>query len=422
MLALGEASPQLEQDAAPAVVMSCIGGHQGDLSVVRTLGRAGIPVIVLSEYMHNPLRFSRYTAQFIHGPWLTRDRVRLANALLKIAESSPCPPVVFPTADPDLHLLNEIRSELEPHCVPVLADRVLTSACMDKGRFHELARQRNLPVPHTTLPKDAAGVRELASYATFPLIVKPLVPQEWSQPRIAKLVEGKKAVRVDSGSDLSALARQLGDSFFRTAIQEFIPGRDDRLFSVHAYVDREGTSLGMFTGQKIRTFPTYAGIGCFVRSPWVPELADLALSILSTLDYRGAALLQFKQHAETGEFVLLEINPRVSSWNLLATRSGVNIPLLAYEDLANDRREPAGRQRVDLQYVYLWNDFLAFLDYRRHGDWTTAAWLRSLIGRNVNQMMSLDDPMPMIRGHWFAAGTSILRRAARRLKRIAASP
>jgi len=402
---------------APAIVMSCLGGHQGDLSVVRTLGRSGVSVTVLSEYRDNPLRHSRYTTEFIHAPWMTRDGNRLVGTLKDAAETSTCPPVVFPTADPDLRILNAIRAEIEPTCRPVLADESLVSACVDKGTFHELATELGLPVPQTRVPQADEGLTQLANSLPYPLIVKPLSPQDWSQPRIASLVGGKKALVARSSTDLLRTADLLGDGFFRTALQEYIPGRDDRLFSVHAYVARDGTPLGVFTGQKIRTYPTYAGIGCFVRSPWVPDLADRAFRILKTMDYRGPALLQFKQHEETQEFILLEINPRVSSWNLLATRSGVNIPILAYDDLASGNRTKSRRQREDLQYLYFWNDVKAFLDYRRHGDWSIYSWLRSLVGPDVLQVWSAADPAPLLLGYWLAGAKDLVRRILRKVRR-----
>ena len=180
-------------------------------------------------------------------------------------------------------------------------------------------------------------------------------------------------------------------------VQEYVPGRDDALFSMHAYMDQDSRPLGVFTGQKVRTWPTHAGIGCFVRSVYVPELVEIGVDLLRRVRYTGLALLQFKRDARDGRYRLLEINARASSWNLLASACGVNLPYLAYRDAVGLPAKEPRRQKEGLRYVSFENDVRAFLDYRRHGEWTWLSWARSLVGRNVYQLLAWDDLKPFAR-------------------------
>ena len=51
-----------------AVVLSCLGASEGDLNLVRSLGEAGVPVIVLSEYAEVPAGRSRHCSRLIVAP------------------------------------------------------------------------------------------------------------------------------------------------------------------------------------------------------------------------------------------------------------------------------------------------------------------------------------------------------------------
>jgi predicted ATP-grasp superfamily ATP-dependent carboligase len=374
-----------------------MGGSQGDLGVVRTLGRAGVDVTVVSEYEDSPVRHSRYTKDFRVCPTLTRDDDATLEFLTRLAQEEEDPPVLFPTADPDLALVDRLREPLAQGYRLFISRPEIIASFTDKGRFFHYASAYGFPVPRTVVPGADQDVAEIAGDFHFPVIVKPLVPQTWTTPEVYRLVAGKKAIRVDDADALTGLCQALRPHDPDFAIQEYVHGRDDRLYSVHAFISSAGRPLGAFAGQKIRTYPTYAGIGCFVKSVHMPDLVETGLRLLSAVDYTGLALLQFKQDERSGEFKLLEINPRASSWNLLAYACGVNLPYLAYCDAIGREVEPVAPKFVRRGYLFFDHDVRAFLDYRKHGDWTWPSWIRSLLGRNVYQYLAWDDLAPFIR-------------------------
>lgn len=378
------------------IVTSCLGGSQGDLGVVRALGRCGVSVILLSEYSSSIAQYSRYTERLVCEPSFTQNPAAALACLLEIAKSETHKPIIFPTADSDLTVLSNLREQLEPHFHLFLSTKALIETCLDKGKFFDFAQNLDFPIPHTYAPRSLDELVELSQRISYPTILKPLIPQTWSNPEIQRIVDEKKALVIENADDLIGWYKAISPLNKDMAVQDYIPGRDDRLYSLHIYTDRNGEPLAYFTGQKIRTYPTYAGIGCFVRSVYVPEIVSSGIEILRKLHYTGMALLQFKQDSRTGEFKLLEINPRASSWNLLAERCGVNLPYLAcLETLGLDRPTPP-IQKEGVHYVYFSHDIRAFRDYRKHGDWNTWTWLGSLLGKNVYQYWSLDDPTPFL--------------------------
>src|SRR5262249_32172989 len=103
------------------------------------------------------------------------------------------------------------------------------------------------------------------------------------------------------------------------------------------------------------------------------------------------AVVNFKQDARSGEFVVHEINPRISQWNLLATRCGVDLPFMAYADAAGVPRPTSSRQREGVRYVNLRADVKALATYRRSGEWRWWVWLRSFRAPLVHQVFARDD-------------------------------
>lgn len=400
-----------DTSAPKCVVLSCLGGAQGELGVVRSLGRRGVHVVLASEYEQPVSRHSRYVREFVRIDGFYSDREQALAGLIEYAQCQSQRPVIFPTADPDLEFVSEYREQLEPWYRLFVSRRDIIENYTDKGKFSHYALSHGYPIPATIIPGDEADVVAAADRVEYPVILKPVVPMSWGCEEIRRIVDSKKAIRADTRDELLRYYREIAVHDREMVIQEYIPGRDDRLYSLHLYLDRHGEALGSFTGRKIRTFPAYAGIGCYVISVPLPELVEIGIGILRKVDYTGLALLQFKQDPRSGEFKLLEINPRVSSWNQLATECGVNLPEIAWRDSAGLPVTPQRSQLDGVKYFYFEHDLHAFREYRREGDCTPGQWLASYRGKKVFQFFARDDLRP-----WSIETAGLIRRGLARLR------
>jgi predicted ATP-grasp superfamily ATP-dependent carboligase len=381
----------------PAVVLSCAGAPEGDLNVVRSLGECGVPVIVVSEYADPPARMSRHCREFVQVPDFSAEPQRLLTALQALAQRHGGPLPVFPSADPDLEALNGLHDVAQSCVAWTLADPALVTTLMDKRAFNDLAARTGLPVPRTLAPASLAEAEAAAPTLTYPVIVKPSHPTAWRHPEIPLSIARSKAIQLDDAAALVTLLRTVMPHSTALLIQEYVPGDDDAHFDVHAYIDRQGQALATFSGRKWRIYPPHAGSGCFVESLHEPALEALALDILRRVGYRGIANINFKRHARTGEYKLLEINARVSQWNILTARAGVNLPLIAYRDVLGLPQQPLPRRQVGMWYINGKNDFRAMRQYLRLGEWSPGGYLRSLLRRPlVCQVLDLGDPRPAL--------------------------
>lgn len=389
----------------PAIVLACAGAPEGDLNVMRSLGEQGVPVIVVSEYADPPSRYSRHCIEFIQMPDFARHPQVLLSVLSDLARRHGGPLPVFPSADPDLEALNQLREAARPHVRWTMAEPALVAALMDKRAFSVLANRCHLPIPRTFTPTTLDEVEHIADRLDYPAIAKPSLPTSWRHPDLPREIRTAKAIVLQSGAELLAVCRAVAPRGLSLILQEYVPGDDSAHYDVHAYIDRQGVARATFCGRKWRIHPPHVGSGCYVEALHEPALEALALDILQRLDYRGIANLNFKRHSVTGEFKLLEINARVSQWTILTTRAGVNLPWMAYRDVCGLAQDTPSPRRTGLWYVSGKNDFRAVRRYVHEGVWTWGAYLRSLLKRPmVFQVLSLRDPGPALRltGHWIA--------------------
>lgn len=399
---------------APAVVLACLGAPEGDLNAVRSLGEQGIRVIVVAEYEQPPSRHSRHCAQFLHVPDFSRHPQRLAKALLGIASEYGTAPVVFPTADPDLQALLEVMPQLGERIRPALADAALVARLVDKARFDRLALEHALPVPRTLLIERMAQIEDIVAGAIdFPLIVKPAQPVAWQHPDVEPAVARAKAIVVETPQRLREIARMLAPHGFHIIAQEYVPGGDAEHFTVDVYIGPDGAVRASSCGRKLRHDPPHVGSGSYCENLRLPELETLAAEVLTRIGYRGVANLDFKRHELTGEYKLLEINPRLSQWHILTTRCGLNLPAMAWRDACGLPAAGLPPRRTGLRYINEKNDFRASRQYVREGELSWARYLGSLLRPGtVRQLAPVDDLGPALRltGAWFATKLGRLMR------------
>lgn len=388
-----------------AVVLSCDGAPESDLNLVRSLGRGGAYVVVVSEYPDPPSARSTHCAEHIVVRDFTLHPGRLVEALASLRRRLELKPVLFPSADPDLAIVSTCGSELDEIAHSPVFEPGLTKKLMDKREFAALAETHRLPTPRTYAPRTMSDIDAIAEQAAFPLIAKPVHPAAWNTPDVIGRLGKLKALPLPDVQAMRTAIRDLGSAVEATLLQELIPGGDDEHYEVQTYIGRAGREMGTFAGRKWRINPPHAGSGCYVEGVHLPELEAATVNSLRDIGYRGLANVDYKRNARTGEFKMLEINPRISQWSILGTVSGVNLAWLAYRDCCGLEPEVPMTRRNGVHYVNERTDPKAFRVYRREGLWSSSAYLHSLLSRDlVWQFFQRGDLAP---------GFSLLRSALR---------
>lgn len=156
--------------------------HHGQLGIIRSLGRLGIPVYTVAEDHLTPAGTSRYLAgKFV---WHAGDlpTPQLLEALAKIGQNLDRPTILIPTDDLGAILVAEESATLRQWYVFPDISAGLPRKLANKQMLYALCRQIGVPCPNTQCPTSISDVHEFAVSARFPIVVKPAAG--WLHPKL----------------------------------------------------------------------------------------------------------------------------------------------------------------------------------------------------------------------------------------------
>ncbi|HEY7089502.1 MAG TPA: hypothetical protein VH518_15500 [Tepidisphaeraceae bacterium] len=370
-----------------------LGGSCNGLSFARSLGRRGIPTLLLDSerLLGTYTRFGKVVllppASESPDQWITF--LELVSSLL------PQKGILFATSDVHTLLVSRNRERLERHFNFLVADSQALERIVNKRLQYETAQAAGIPMPAVYFPETLEEARSMAGRVAYPCILKPYT----SQPVRTKLA-GKKVALVRSSGELITEYHRLNALGVPLMIQEIIPGGDDTLYGYLSFWDREGREVAWLTKRKLRQSPPHFGNGSLHVTLEAPEVAVLSRRLLQAFSYRGFACAEFKLDARDGVYRLVEINPRTPLSNQVAIASGVDFPWIGYRYLTG-QQDPAAlaapfRRNVTMVDEEL--DIQSFLTSWKAGSLTLGAWLRSLLSVRATAVWAWDDPMPMLAG------------------------
>lgn len=317
----------------PAVILNM---HYTGLAMARSLGRRGVPVIGLSAQQGVYGGWTRH-AQVRNAPDSRDQPAELCETLLALAREIGPGAVLFPTRDHDVVFLSRYRRELTPHFHLVLPGEEALRVALDKGLTYEAAVRAGVATPATWVVNSSAELTAILGDVRFPCVLKPVEAHHWRQHGKWEAVGSRKAICLASAEELTQAYHGIAQAEGRALVQEVIPGGDDALLAVGCYVQQDGTWGGAFGAHKLIQTPAGYGTGCVLESADCSHLVEPTQRLLKSIGFRGVAEVEYKRHQTTGEYQLIEINPRPWDQHGLGEASGVDVCYLAYCDLTGQR-------------------------------------------------------------------------------------
>jgi D-aspartate ligase len=358
------------------------------LGIVRSLGRAGVPVIACD---HDPRALgllSRYARpQPLPDP--LADPAGFVAGLEALGRELPARGVLFATHDEALAAIGPEEARLGTWFHRPWRPWPALARIMDKAHQHEAARGIGFPVPATLTPRDAAEARAAARELRFPVVLKPRDAPEFRRRFRAQVLEAATPAELAAAWERAAP--------YAPQVSEVIPGGDDRLWTLGSYRAADGRRVASFTGRKLRQWPPRFGTARAAESRWDPELAERGHRLLDALGFHGISQVETKRDPRDGRDYLMEVNARSWLWIGLATAAGVNLPHAAYLDALGRRPErrrdghASGRR-----WLLLSRHLGASPGEIRRGDWTAGAFLRSLRPPLTDGVLDPRDPRPAL--------------------------
>lgn len=346
-------------------------GYTHALGVVRSLGREGVPVDVVSYDRRDFAGSSRYVRDVVRAPHPKDDEARFVDALLAAGRRAPGA-LLVPASDAAVGPVARHKAALEDAGLVVASDEQhVVEMLLNKASTLDLAASAGVPGPVTGPARDEEDVRRFCASATFPAVLKP----ELSHLYLRKV--GVKWTRVDSTEEAVAAWAVARSHGLDVVLQELVPG-DDRCGVVYNSYFADGEPLVEFTSRKIRNSPPDTGSPSAVVSEWIPEVAEHGRRLLGAAKYSGYSCTEFKQDPRDGVYKVIEVNARHNLSSLLATRCGLNFAAIQYRHLVDgvvpQDHEP-GAYAQGVHWVDITRDVQNAPHYLRRPGYTVGAFV-----------------------------------------------
>ena len=363
-----------------------VGGDHPGLAVVRSLGRRGIPVVVVED-QRCISSWSRYAARVVHVDDILDER-RTVDAVMEVGSRLNLRDwVLIPTRDETVAAFSRYRDELATFF------RVTTGAwdgiqwAWDKNKTYELAVKLDIPCPQTFRVSSAEELPSL--YSHLPLAIKPAVKEHFFY------ATGAKAWRANTATELHELysraARQIATE--EILLQEIIPGDGSEQYSYCAFA-REARPHSTLTARRIRQHPREFGrAATYVETADAPGIEELSERFLRAINYHGLIEVEFKRDPRDGKFKLLDVNARAWGFHGIGPACGIDFAYLLFADRLGEDFQPV-RAKPGIGWLRLLTDIPTAISDFAHGYLSLRNYLRSLRATGVESVFDWRDPLP----------------------------
>jgi D-aspartate ligase len=367
-----------------------ISGHTMGLGVIRGLGIANIPIVLLTYQKSDSAIASRYVQKSITVPHPTTEEIEFVEALKAVVDCYPNA-IVFPASDASLSVVSRHKAEIEAHgCQLACPEWEITRLFLDKIHTYELAEKIGVPVPRTRLISSLEELEMHRDSFMYPCIVKP------HQSHLFYASFHTKMFLVNNADELSSRLQAALNAKLDVMVQEIVQGPDSNGANYNSY-HYHGQGLVEFTARKIRSGPPRFGSPRVLLTQDIPEIKEPGRKILTAMEFCGFQCTEFKRDERDGVYKLLDINGRHNLSSMLAIETGINFPYLHYQHLAaNVLPEPLDYQK-DVYWIDLVRDLAYSLKYFGKEDNSLRDFLRPYFHQHVFAILSFKDPKPFIR-------------------------
>lgn len=333
------------QNSRPGVVV-LDANSASSTGAIRSLGRQEIHTVVAAEHRSPPGFASRYCDESVTTPDPRIDLDAYETAILDLAER-PDVDTVLPFRETDAYVLSHNRRTLADHVGTPWPSFDTLRSVQDRVQLFEVAQDAGIPTPATGLLDDWDDW-------TRGVVVKPRytvnVPEygfDEYQPR-----ESSNVYVASDDVDRSDIVAEMGHV---PIVQEYVPTPDE--YGFFALYDH-GDPVATFQHRQRRGWKYCGGPSAYRESVDIPELEATGRRLLDELDWHGVAMVEFLRDPDTGEFKLMEVNPRFWSSLPFTIQAGVDFPYLYWRQATGRPIETPPDYDVGVAGHLLWGEVL----------------------------------------------------------------
>ena len=383
-----------EQTSGPTAFVLAL-GFPG-LGAVRSLGRAGVPVVGLDPTPGGVGFASRYCVA-ARCPNPTTEPERMIEYLLDHARRLDEPAVLSPASDAFVLFISRHRDVLQEHFRFNLPSPEVMESAVDKRKLYEMAERVGVAYPTTFYPDTMDDVHRIKHEIEYPVYIKPYYSHLWS----AAFPKSGKGIKALTPDELVRGYERVFGAGVQAMVQSIILGPASNIRTARVYVAEDGTLLALLTTRTVRQWPVEFGVGTMLESAWDAEFAEMGTTFFRDIDYRGIGTIEFKRDDRDGVYKVTDLNPRWWGSINLAPSSGVDFPLIHYRDLTGQPLPPQTAFKEGVRWVDGRGDLGSAWTLIREGTLTPGQWARQWLGARSFSTFALDDPKPFLKKYQY---------------------
>lgn len=361
-------------------------GHVQGLSNTRSLGEKGIPVYVVDKN-DCIARYSKHCQKFFRSPDFIEDA--FADFLVELAEKEGIRDwMLIPSNDHAVYTISKHKERLEQYFKVITPGLNIIDRIYDKLQLIELAKQVDVPVPVT---QNFQSVDEkISDDLQFPVLTKGRNGLSFYK------ATGKKAFLAKNEDELRNHLQFIEerDAVKRSFTQELIPfNGHNKTISFTAFC-HQGEIKAHWTGVKLREHPIQFGTATFTKSTYIEACHKQSAKLLKEIQYTGVCEVEYLLDPRSGEYKLIEINPRTWLWVGLARASGVDYAKMIYDYMQGKEIKATADAAVRFWYNPFTDTVFSFISILK-GKLSPDVYFKSLFHKNkVNALFAKGDIKP----------------------------
>ncbi len=307
-----------------------VGLEANGLAVARSLAQLHVPSIALAQPGSNTAWDFDACTVVPGSDWCADS---LIDDLIAIGKSMQRKATLLITDEQTVPWISEAREELAQYFEIALPHRRIVDMFRSKTRFLKLAIREGWPIPETWMISGKDDL--LAHYAEYlyPCIIKPQTKSDAFRREASQ-----QSFKVANQRELLHAYGLIAQWEKEVVIQEWIEGTEEKIGFCLGYSDRESVPRALFAGRKLIQRPVGLG-GSAISEPAAPEWAEqmirLTREIWAKVGYSGLGSVEFRLRMNSSKPLIMQ--PTVGFTDIqseLAALNGINIPAIAYCDLA----------------------------------------------------------------------------------------
>lgn len=347
------------------------------LAVVRSLGEKGFYLTVGEKTRFAAALFSKYCSRRVVYPSPLSEPDKFLDWLLKEIKTNHYE-MVIPTELATQLLILKNRDLIERYTRIPFADYDLIKDIQDKAWLMKYAAANNYPCPKTYFVEDINDLHP--DRFEYPLVIK---PRESSGSR--------GLAYVNKAQEFLKTLKIVHKNYPFPIIQEYIP--NGGAYGVGALFNFNSEPRAAFVYKRLREYPVTGGPSTLRESIKNDGIKEMAIDLLKSLKWKGAAMVEFRVDPRDNKPKLMEINPRFWGSLQLAILSGIDFPHLLYRMAVDGDIEPVWDYKVGVRCRWLIpGDILHFISNLKRLKLSRGFFTKT----DGDDIISAADPMPFV--------------------------